>query len=558
MFSQETFRKALLKWLVVSDEPFSTVQEQAFIDMVKTLNPDAKLYSDKTVRSDLMDTFNEKFTELKEKLKSVPGKMSITMDGWTSRNILPFLAIRAHWLDDQWEYQSQLLDFCHIEGSHSGANFRDIFAKALQSLGVPLDKIVSITVDNASSNDTFFDELEDVFDILGDDQHIRCLAHIINLAAQDVLKSLKSCKTATNTDEEQPDEDLLAEEVLDDIDLDQEIDCDSDDDEPIRDYSENTVLKLRTLVRKIRKSVQMRQKLNKLCKIYSVKYLVPILDVKTRWNSTYDMILRAEHLRTPLRVLCSGEKTLASLHITDQQWFDMLEIKHLLQKFHRATQLVSMERHSTIHAYLPTLDWLIVSLKSIVRGPTGLINAAKAGLEKLQKYNEIIQASKIPFIATFLNPAMKLNYFKEQKYPNSKIREIKNRISDYFDENYGDELFGEEPQNSQSEDDDELFSHMFKRSKPDRISSEIQKYLDLPLSKPTTSSLDYWRSKSTQDEFPGLSKMARDFLPIQSASTAVERDFSKGAHVVTPTRCSITSETIRATMFLKSWFDNNA
>lgn len=528
--------------------------------MIKTLNPDAKLYSDKTMRSDLMDTFKEKFNELKEKVKTIPGKIAVTMDGWTSKNILPFLAIRAHWLDEQWEYHSQLLDFCYVEGSHTGSKFGDLFAAALHSLDIPLEKIIAITVDNASNNDTFFDELENVFDVLGSDQHVRCLAHIINLAAQDVLMSLRNCTTTTSFDEEQPDEeqadeDLLNDETLDDIDLEEEINY--DDDEPVADTSRNTLLKLRKLVRKIRKSVKLRQKLNKLCNMYSVKYLVPILDIKTRWNSTYDMILRAEHLRTPLRVLCSGERSLAPLHITDGEWFDIMEIQHLLQKFHRATQLVSMERHSTIHAYLPTLDWLIVSLKSIVRGPTGLINAAKAGLRKLEKYQEIVQSSKIPFIATFLNPALKLTYFKEQKYSNSKIREIKNTILEYFSENYGAELNSDSEEQNVGIEDDELYSHIFKRSKPDRISTEIQKYLDLPLSKPKSNALDYWRSKNIQDEFPVLSKMARDFLPIQSSSVAVERDFSKGAQVVTPIRCSLTAETIRASMFLKSWFSNN-
>lgn len=401
---------------------------------------------------------------------------------------------RAHWLDNEWDYQSQLLDFCHIEGSHSGKNFRDLFAQALQSLEIPLDKIISVTVDNASSNDTFFDELEKIFDILGDDQHIRCLAHIINLAAQNVLKSLKHY--TTNLDKEHPVEDELVDEILDDIDLDFEIQDDGRFEwiNNENDADTKIVVKLRTLVRKIRKSVLMRQKLSKLCTVYSVKYLVPILDVSTRWNSTYEMIIRAEHLRTPLKVLCANEKSLTSLSITDREWLDLLEIKHRLQKFHRATQLVSMERHSTIHAYLPTLDWLIVSIKGISRGPAStLAHAAELGLKKLQKYYEIIYDSKIPYIATFLNPALKINSFKEHKYPNYKVREIKNMISAFFSDNYdNNEVELEEKENAEDEVD-ELYAHMYKRSKVDQISTEIQKYLNLPLEPPKTSPLEYWR-----------------------------------------------------------------
>ncbi|KAG4070300.1 hypothetical protein HA402_014400 [Bradysia odoriphaga] len=564
VFSQESFRKALLKWLVLCDEPFTATQEEAFANLVRTLNPHAKLYSDKTMRADLLDTFKVKLNELRVQMSEVPGKISVTMDGWTSKNVLPFLAIRAHWLDAEWNYKSQLLDFCHIEGSHSGKAFKDLFVEVLQSLEIPLQKIISITVDNVSSNDTFFEELEEHLAIFGMDAQVRCLAHIINLAAQDVLASLRGYHIglAEETAENEITENLLTEEILDDIDLGAEVN-DSEDEDSSTEGADNEmiVVKLRTLVRKIRKSVQLRQKLKKLCKMYQVQYLVPILDVKNRWNSTYDMILRAEHLQIPLRALCSNERKLSPHQITEIQWMSLLEIKHLLQKFHRATQLVSMERHSTISAYLPTLDWLIVSLKSIARGPTGLVHAAREGLAKLQKYESIIYSSKLPFIATFLHPALKLNYFKEHKYPNTKIREIKNMITDYFAENYESEVIqsNEEtsPEDQRTADEDELFAHMYKRSKPDKVSSEIQKYLSLPLSNASMKPLEYWRSESVQHEFPKLSKMARDVLPVQSSSVAVERDFSKGAHVVTPTRCSLTSETIRASMFLKSWFSNN-
>lgn len=58
--------------------------------------------------------------------------------------------------------------------------------------------------------------------------------------------------------------------------------------------------------------------------------------------------------------------------------------------------------------------------------------------------------------------------------------------------------------------------------------------MDQTLSKPGTDLLDFWKSR--QDELPLLSAMARDFLPIQSSSVAVERDFSSGVDVVTPNR----------------------
>lgn len=188
--------------------------------------------------------------------------------------------------------------------------------------------------------------------------------------------------------------------------MNQTIDEDEDGEERNFDASE-VIVKLRTLVRKIRKSVQLRQKLKKLCDLYQMKYLVPKIDVKTRWNSTFYMIQRVEYLAVPLAHLCSIEKTLKPLRIRDSDWEMFTNIQTILQKFERATKLASMERHCTIPSYLPTLNWLISSLDDYSKNNTGyLAEASCKALQKLRKYELHIEISKLPFIATFLNPAL--------------------------------------------------------------------------------------------------------------------------------------------------------
>lgn len=173
----------------MSDQPFTTSQEEAFIELIGTLNPDATSISDKTVRADIIADYEVKFNELKTKMGTVPGKISITMDGWTSKNSLAFLAIRGHWIDSEWNYQSKLLDFAYVEGKHDGLKHSQILSKCLERLEIPFSKILAITLDNAGNNDTLFNFLEGISD---DTSHVRCLAHIVNLAAQDLLSALKT------------------------------------------------------------------------------------------------------------------------------------------------------------------------------------------------------------------------------------------------------------------------------------------------------------------------------------------------------------------------------
>lgn len=313
-------------------------------------------------------------------------------------------------------------------------------------------------------------------------------------------------------------------------------------------------MKLRKLVKKIRKSPLMRQKLSKHCEFYGMEYRVPIIDVATRWNSTYGMLKRAETLKVPLRALCQNEKTLKKLLIHDSEWSALNCLKALLEKFDRSTQLMSMERHPTIPAYLPTLNWLFESLETFIDENTGpLGEAAKQGLEKLKKYEKDLQieTSQIPYVATFLNPALKMDYFKEHSYSKKSLKEIQQTICGLFETTY-EESHNANVELSKEQSSDEFYSHMFKRTKVNKQPKEFQKYLNCPLSAANVNVLDYWRAQVT--EFPNLSKMARDYLAVQSGSVAVERDFSGGVDLVTPTRCSLKQQTIRACMCLKSWF----
>lgn len=546
-----------MKWIVVSNQPFTEAQQEEFVEMVHLLNPSAELISDKTVKRDLMAKYLEKVEELKILISEVPGKFSFTVDAWTSKNIHPFMAIRAHWISKEWELKSALLDLAYIDGEHSGSNLSDIFMECLERFNIALAKLMSITLDNATNNDTFMESLKDLADELGvplnsSNSRIRCMAHILNLCVQDIMAILKI--PANQLDSEVDSQDLP------EPDLDTNYEEDGDPGTVVQNdecSNQPTVEKLRKLVRKIRKSPQMRQKLKKLCLLYQDAYLTPILDVKTRWNSTYAMIVRAIKLKTPLRALCLNEKELQPLALNDAEYKELQVLETLLQKFDRATNLMSMARHSTISSYLPTLNWLLDSLKEFIAENSGpMAVAADVGLTKLQKYEEELHVLKcnLPYVAIFLNPALKMNYFKDHNYNKTEIKEIQKVICGRFESEYQSKTKTDENERQKEESSDEFHIHMFKKAKVNKEPKEFQKYIQFPSSSSKVNTLDYWRSQ--QSDFPNLSRMARDILAVQSSSVAVERDFSDGSHLVTQERCSLLPETIRACMCLKNWLKN--
>jgi hypothetical protein len=66
----------------------------------------------------------------------VPGKISFTLDAWTSSNYIPFLGITAHWVTSNWELKSTIIDFVKLEGPHSGKNIKEVFLNSLNNLGI--------------------------------------------------------------------------------------------------------------------------------------------------------------------------------------------------------------------------------------------------------------------------------------------------------------------------------------------------------------------------------------------------------------------------------------
>lgn len=67
-FSQEKFNKVLLNWMVKHNQPFTTPKQESFIALIRTLNPDAQVIWDKTIKSDLVAAYADQKNGPKKEL----------------------------------------------------------------------------------------------------------------------------------------------------------------------------------------------------------------------------------------------------------------------------------------------------------------------------------------------------------------------------------------------------------------------------------------------------------------------------------------------------------
>jgi len=130
-----------------------------------------------------------------------------------------YLAITAHWIDDEWKLHDALMEFKHVEGHHYGDVLGEMVYDVLKDYNI-CEKLFCITTDGASNNDSMCEEIERLLSEDGiswsaEKNHIYCMNHVINLAVQSFLKSIKAIKT--NADgSDYVEEDLEKDEPMPD------------------------------------------------------------------------------------------------------------------------------------------------------------------------------------------------------------------------------------------------------------------------------------------------------------------------------------------------------
>ncbi|XP_070044912.1 zinc finger BED domain-containing protein RICESLEEPER 2-like [Nicotiana tomentosiformis] len=248
-----------------------------------------------------------------------------------------------------------------------------------------LDKVFTVTVDNASSNDVTVKELSKQLDMWktnsmsGKHLHVRCMAHILNLIVQDGLKK---------------------------IDV--------------------SVKRVRQAVRYVRSSPQRSLKFRECCAHQEVECSkILCLDIPTRWNSTYLMLETAQNFEKAfdkLHLFDDGFFTHLCTHVCEDgniagpfvcdDWVNMRNVIKFLERFYELTEKISGSRYVTSNYHFEDICELDSHLKaSLASDDTNLSKMSGKMKEKFKKYwGEPEKMNKMIFIASVLDPHNKLEY----------------------------------------------------------------------------------------------------------------------------------------------------
>jgi hypothetical protein len=103
------------------------------------------------------------------------------------------MCLTAHWIDNDWNLHKRILNFCQVS-NHMGETIGQVNENCLLEWGI--DKLLTITLNNASSNNVTISYLKNVMKdwptntLSNEHLHVRCCAHIVNFIVCDGLKEI--------------------------------------------------------------------------------------------------------------------------------------------------------------------------------------------------------------------------------------------------------------------------------------------------------------------------------------------------------------------------------
>ncbi|KAG2712806.1 hypothetical protein I3760_04G143400 [Carya illinoinensis] len=534
-FDSETVRIAIAEMIICDELPFRIVEAQGFRKVCRSLEPRFQVPSRTTAARDCIKLFKMEKEKLRKIFKTV-GRVSLTTDTWTSIQNLNYMCLTAHFIDSSWKLHKRILNFCMIP-NHKGETIGKCVDSCLQDWGI--EKIFTVTVDNASSNDVAIEYLRKfvgghLFE--GKYIHIKCCAHIMNLIVNDGLR-----------------------------------DCD------------DSITRVRNAVRYVRSSPARMEKFKKCIekeKIDCTKLVC--LDVSTRWNSTYLMLEVAETYKKPFFRLEKDDDSFVrycrSVNLgppNSNDWERVRVLIKFLKIFYDATVRLSGSLYVTSNAYFQELCGIQSHLSKMSQSNDAVLKCMAENMKiKYDKYwGSIEKTNLMIFIAVVLDPRCKfslLQFWFKKIYGGNLVEEmiaiVKHLMMDIYWEysivygsssgvSYSEPPSSVDPTMIDSDSQQSFWIEYEQEIIESNLmnKSEIDQYLEhgCEARAPNFDILDWW--KINEVKYPILAKVAQDVMAIPVSTVSSESAFSAEGRVLDPFRSSLSPRTVEALVCTQNW-----
>ncbi|CAE5959417.1 unnamed protein product [Arabidopsis arenosa] len=552
--------------MIVLDElPSVFVEKVGFSNFCKAAIPQFTIPSRRTITRDIVELYYREKAMLMSFFSAYKQRVCLATDIWTAPTTsVSYMVVTAHFIDPNWCLHRKVISFRPIS-NHRGETIGNQLVSCLDEWGI--QKVFTVTVDNASANDSGIKHLKENVNFSGDESlilggeymHVRCAAHILNLIVRDGLAKINKSVVAIR----------------------------------------NAVKYVRSSDKRF-KSFHMRLGLDKKVSRGSLP-----LDCTTRWNSTYLMLDSALKYRSTFDKLGfedrpydtyfqeeeNGVKILGPP--TSVDWDDVTRLVGFLEGFYQSTLVFSAYSKvtsNTCYDEICTIEAHLTAMKkSQDKDVQSMVTPMK---EKFDKYwDGVKKINKMLIIASVLDPRCKMEFVTscfEDKYGKGSTttetlkKEVLDLLDKLFDTYSGFRSKKMDGSSSSSQDGSVVepvvsceigrgfrntkfsrYSQMQSQKKNDDVANELTIYLleNVEVPQPNPLGLPYdilswWKTNSTK--FPILAELARDVLAFLVSNVSSESVFSTGDRILDPYRSSLTPFMVETLILLQNWLKTSS
>ncbi|XP_039287793.1 E3 SUMO-protein ligase ZBED1-like [Nilaparvata lugens] len=499
-----TITLCILFFICKDMRPFQVIEGKGFKRLMKELAPGYKIPSVKYIKKRLAEKFESCSTKFKELLCSV-NSLCLTTDIWTeTMSEKSYLGVTVHFFKDTKAINLNLA-VKELKLSHTSDYISEVLGGICEEWGIKASAIQCIVTDNGANI------VAAAKRFAGERSQLPCFAHTLNLVLE----------TATD-----------------------------------HDSIKEIIKKVREIVKWVKNSVNISDKLREI-QVNSgiaegaVKKL--ILDVKTRWNSTYYMLERfIEMLKIVSEILL--EKTTGPEMLTSTEIDVIKQLISLFKPFEFATREVSGENFVTISKVVPIVSCLVSQLDKFKTSSVAVEQVLDCVKKEVQKRFGAIEYNNHAAVATLLDPRFKNLHFRDPVACTKAIKKLRDLIkleASVSTSSESDE--GMAASSSQAYDfwqHHKELAHWQKKKKSSRGSEgdELSVYLGNPVAPLKSNPLEQW--DEMKSVFPLLYKQAKNVLVVVASSVPCERLFSKAGATVTKTRNRLSGKHLEKLLFL--------
>jgi hypothetical protein len=424
---------SLIAFIVATNQPLSLVDHSTFKAFVNNLNSKYKLPCRQNLTYSLIP---KKANEIKKlimsELTNIP-MVTITADNWTSVAINSYLGITCHYVNSDLKLVHRCLCLRYISETKTIDNLGKALIEVFKEWKIDNKVLASVT-----------DSCNNIFGAaksLSTQIKLPCAGHRLNLCLNDLLTVKKIKQKSDIFSVKQFDDDGNLKLTTITADEKSKI----EDDNKIKTEFNLLLAQCRHLVGSFRHDEKLRNKLNDIQNSlnYSTKKQL-IQDVKTRWNSTYEMLDTISMNKTALnelRKISLLNKNIKDFVPNDDQYELIDEFCDLLEPIKNITDILSGSNYVTISLLYPLIRDLV----------DDVIPKKNFKYDKISKFKDMILGSLVGrfnyvlnenennklFIAcAFLNPNFKnFDFLNDKSMIKSHLKIAKNYLIEFYDRN---------------------------------------------------------------------------------------------------------------------------